>query len=412
MVLQSFMKNSLIFFLLVFLFSCNTKTKIVLDEVVDQVTVDEVVKAPTEYLYGINLDSFRYITQKIKWGQSFSDILSKNGISNKDIYDASQLSNGIFNLKRIKKDNNYTLFFKKNSDKLINFVYETSKYDYVICTLEPEISFKKVDKNISYIDRQISGSIESSLYISFSNNNYPIELVNLIVDVFAWQIDFFRINPGDSYNIIYTEEIIDDEVVGVNSIKAARFTHNKNSFYAFGYDQGFGNDFFDENGKSLRKTFLRSPLKFYRISSRYKKKRFHPVLKRYRDHLGTDYAAPRGTSIFSVADGKVIEARYTRNNGYYVKIQHNNIFSTQYLHMSKFAKGIKPGSFVKQGEIIGYVGSTGLATGPHVCFRFWRNGRQVDPYKQNDLPEGEPIKPNHLQAFSYVKDKFFSKIEG
>jgi len=412
MVLQSFMKNSLIFFLLVFLFSCNTKTKIVLDEVVDQVTVDEVVKAPTEYLYGINLDSFSYITQKIKWGQSFSDILSKNGISNKDIYDASQLSNGIFNLKRIKKDNNYTLFFKKNSDKLINFVYETSKYDYVICTLEPEISFKKVDKNISYIDRQISGSIESSLYISFSNNNYPIELVNLIVDVFAWQIDFFRINPGDSYNIIYTEEIIDDEVVGVNSIKAARFTHNKNSFYAFGYDQGFGNDFFDENGKSLRKTFLRSPLKFYRISSRYKKKRFHPVLKRYRDHLGTDYAAPRGTSIFSVADGKVIEARYTRNNGYYVKIQHNNIFSTQYLHMSKFAKGIKPGSFVKQGEIIGYVGSTGLATGPHVCFRFWRNGRQVDPYKQNDLPEGEPIKPNHLQAFSYVKDKFFSKIEG
>ena len=204
------------------------------------------------------------------------------------------------------------MFFKKNSDKLINFVYETSKYDYVICTLEPEISFKKVDKNISYIDRQISGSIESSLYISFSNNNYPIELVNLIVDVFAWQIDFFRINPGDSYNIIYTEEIIDDEVVGVNSIKAARFTHNKNSFYAFGYDQGFGNDFFDENGKSLRKTFLRSPLKFYRISSRYKKKRFHPVLKRYRDHLGTDYAAPRGTSIFSVADGKVIEAGYTK----------------------------------------------------------------------------------------------------
>ena len=293
MVLQSFMKNKFIFPLFVFLFSCNTKTNIVLDEVVDQVTLDEVIKAPTEYLYGINLDSFSYITQKIKWGQSFSDILSKNGISNKDIYDASQLSNGIFNLKRIKKDNNYTLFFKKNSDKLINFVYETSKYDYVICTLEPEISFKKVDKNISYIDRQISGSIESSLYISFSNNNYPIELVNLIVDVFAWQIDFFRINPGDSYNIIYTEEIIDDEVVGVNSIKAARFTHNKNSFYAFGYDQGFGNDFFDENGKSLRKTFLRSPLKFYRISSRYKKKRFHPVLKRYRDHLGTDYAAPR-----------------------------------------------------------------------------------------------------------------------
>ena len=192
----------------------------------------------------------------------------------------------------------------------------------------------------------------------------------------------------------------------------ARFTHNKKPFFAFSYDQGLGNDFFDDQGKSLRKTFLRSPLKFYRISSKYQKKRFHPVLKRYRDHLGTDYAAPRGTSIFSVADGKVIEARYTRNNGYYVKIKHNNIFSTQYLHMSKFAKGIKPGRLVKQGEIIGYVGSTGLATGPHVCFRFWRNGRQVDPYKQNDLPQGDPVNPQHLSAFNYVKEKYFERIEG
>ena len=232
------------------------------------------------------------------------------------------------------------------------------------------------------------------------------------MDVFAWQIDFFRITPGDTYNIIYTEEVIDGEVVGVKDIKAARFTHNKKPFFAFSYDQGLGNDFFDDQGKSLRKTFLRSPLKFYRISSKYQKKRFHPVLKRYRDHLGTDYAAPRGTSIFSVADGKVIEARYTRNNGYYVKIKHNNIFSTQYLHMSKFAKGIKPGRLVKQGEIIGYVGSTGLATGPHVCFRFWRNGRQVDPYKQNDLPQGDPVNPQHLSAFNYVKEKYFERIEG
>ena len=408
----NFMKNSLTFLSFIILFSCNNQPNISLDNLEEKVAVEEIIYTPLKLLYGINLDSFNFLSQKIKWGQSFSDILSKNGVSNKDIYDASQLSNGVFNLKRIKKDNNYTLFFKKNSNKLTHFVYETSKYDYIICTLEPEISFKKIDKKISYIDRQISGKIESSLYVSFSNNNYPIDLVNLMVDVFAWQIDFFRINPGDSYNIIYTEEIIDDEVVGVNSIKAARFTHNKNSFYAFGYDQGFGNDFFDENGKSLRKTFLRSPLKFYRISSRYKKKRFHPVLKRYKDHLGTDYAAPKGTQIFSVADGKITEARYTRNNGYYVKIKHNNIFTTQYLHMSKFARGIKPGTSIKQGEVIGYVGSTGLATGPHVCFRFWRNGRQVDPYKQNDLPEGEPIKPNHLQAFSYVKDKYFSKIEG
>lgn len=406
------MKSSLTFLSLLVLFSCDKKPNIVLDNPETKAVIEEVVNTSPEFLYGINLDSFSHSTQKIKWGQSFSDILSKNGVSNKDIYDASLLSMGVFNLKKIKKGNSYTLFFNNNSKKLTHFVYETSKYDFFICTLKPEISFKKVDKNISYVERQISGTIESSLYISFSKNNFPIDLVNLMVDVFAWQIDFFRITPGDNYNIVYTEEIIDGEVVGVNSIKAARFTHNKKPFFAFSYDQGLGNDFFDENGKSLRKTFLRSPLKFYRISSRYKKKRFHPVLKRYKDHLGTDYAAPTGTQIFSVADGKVTEARYTRNNGYYVKIRHNNIFSTQYLHMSKFAKGIKPGRVIKQGQVIGYVGSTGLATGPHVCFRFWRNGRQVDPYKQNDLPEGDPVIASHLEAFGYVKDKYFWKIEG
>tara|TARA_B100000519_G_C14103273_1_gene372101 strand:- start:137 stop:838 length:702 start_codon:yes stop_codon:yes gene_type:complete len=233
-----------------------------------------------------------------------------------------------------------------------------------------------------------------------------------MVDVFAWQIDFFRINPGDSYSIVYTEEIIEGEFVGVNRIKAARITHNDKPYFAFAYDQGLGYDFFDDEGKSLRKTFLRAPLKFYRISSKYKKRRFHPVLKRYRDHLGTDYAAPRGTPIVTVADGKVVEARYGRNNGYFVKVRHNNIFTTQYLHMSKFAKGIRPGKEVKQGDVIGYVGSTGLATGPHVCFRFWRNGKQVDPYKQNDLPEGEPVLNNHWNAFNYIKEKYYKKIEG
>ena len=173
-----------------------------------------------------------------------------------------------------------------------------------------------------------------------------------------------------------------------------------------------GNDYFDENGNSLRKTFLRSPLKFYRISSKYRKRRFHPVLKRYRDHLGTDYAAPTGTPIMSVADGEVIEARWGKNNGRYVKIVHNNIYSTQYLHMSRFVKGLKKGKKIKQGEIIGYVGSTGLATGPHVCFRFWRNGKQVDPYKQNDLPEGDPISKKHFDSFSYVKEKYLKSLEG
>ncbi len=405
--------NKYLVFITLYFFSCNINIDENQKETsLDPPNINQYESNEIKTLYGINLDSFTYESNKIKWGDSFSGILSKNKINKKNIYEATQLSKEVFNLRKIKKGNAYTLFFKKEDKSLSHLVYESSKYDYLIWSFDSLVNFNKIEKKVSYRERQISGIINSSLYLSFIEKKYPIDLVNLIVDVFAWQIDFFRINPGDSYNIIYTEEIINGEYVGVRGIKAAKFTHNNNPFFAIGYDQGLGIDFFDENGKSLRKAFLRAPLNFYRISSKFKKGRFHPVLKRYRDHLGTDYAAPRGTPIYTVADGKVVEARYARNNGYYVKIAHNNIFTTQYLHMSKFAAGIKNGKIVKQGDVIGYVGSTGLATGPHVCFRFWRNGKQVDPYKQNDLPEGDPILSKHEESFNYLKEKYLKLIEG
>lgn len=403
-----FMRIEIFFFFFLILISCSQKKSTL---PLSQNYNEQKVHVP-EFKFGINLDSFRYETHKIKWGQNFSDILSRRGLSNKKIYDASQSIKPFFNLKKLKNGNFFTLFYKHNNPKPTYFVYETSVYDYLVCSLDESVEAGIIKRKITYNEMKIEGKINSSLYLSFDDLKYPIELVNKMVDIFAWQIDFFRINPGDNYEILYTEEIIDSVVVGISNVKAARFTHNEKDFYAFSYNQGLGNDYFDEFGKSLRKTFLRSPLSFYRISSRYQKKRFHPVLRRYRDHLGTDYAAPRGTPIMSVADGKVVEARYGRNNGYFVKVKHNNIYSTQYLHMSKFAKGIKPGKNIKQGEVIGYVGSTGLATGPHVCFRFWRNGRQVDPYKQNDLPDGEPILVSHRTAFEYVKEKYLKILEG
>jgi len=403
-----FMRIEIFLFFFLILISCSQKKSTpALTE-----NSKEIILHIPEFKFGINLDSFRYETHKIKWGQNFSDILSRRGLSNKKIYDASLAIKPFFNLKKLKNGNFFTLFYKHNDSKPSFFVYETSVYDYLVCSLDESVEASITKRKITYNEKKIEGKINSSLYLSFDDLNYPIELVNKMVDIFAWQIDFFRINPEDHYEILYTEEIIDSVVVGISNVKAARFTHNEKDFYAFSYDQGLGNDYFDENGKSLRKTFLRSPLNFYRISSRYRKKRFHPVLKRYRDHLGTDYAAPRGTPIMTVADGKIIEARYGRNNGYFVKVKHNNIYSTQYLHMSKFAKGIKPGKNVRQGDIIGYVGSTGLATGPHVCYRFWRNGKQVDPYKQNDLPDGEPILTQHLPAYNYVREKYLKILDG
>ena len=404
------MKTRLLFFCIFSIFSCNQTIQ--QDETKEVAELKKDIKKPNTYLYGINIDSFNVIKNKIKWGQSFSTILLKRGVSNKIIYEANLKSKKIFNLKKIRKGKEYVLLVKKGAKSPSYFIYEPDMYSYIIYKLTDNISVNRTFKEITYHDKKISGEINSSLYISFDNNNFPIDLVNMMVDVFAWQVDFFKIMPGDSYDIFYTEERIDQKVVGIKNIKAAKFNHQKKDYYAISYDQGMGNDYFDENGNSLRKTFLRSPLKFYRISSKYRKRRFHPVLKRYRDHLGTDYAAPTGTPIMSVADGEVVEARWGKNNGRYVKIVHNNIYSTQYLHMSRFAKGLKKGKKIKQGEIIGYVGSTGLATGPHVCFRFWRNGRQVDPYKQNDLPEGDPISEKHFDSFSYVKEKYLKSLEG
>tara|TARA_A100001011_G_C14194019_1_gene792642 strand:- start:5 stop:1207 length:1203 start_codon:yes stop_codon:yes gene_type:complete len=362
-------------------------------------------------LYGINIDSMFVETKKIKWGESFSDILFKSGIDNKIIFDAINKSKNIFNLKTLKKGKEYKLLSYVDKKKPAYFIYEPDLFSAIVYSLQDSIFVDKRIKPIHLKEKVVYGSIESSLYETIEKNKFPLDLVYLLVDVFAWQVDFYKINKGDRFKIVYLEEVIDNKVIGIKEIKAAYFYHNNKDYYAFKYDQGKGIDYFDEKGNNLRKTFLRSPLNFSRISSRYSKKRFHPVLKRYKSHLGTDYAAPRGTPIRSVADGIVTEATRNRGNGIYVKIKHNNKYSTQYLHMSKFAKKIKKGVRVVQGQTIGYVGSTGLATGPHVCFRFWKNGIQVDPYKQNDLPPGEPISKIHNDTFEYIRIKYLEKLK-
>ena len=350
-------------------------------------------------------------TKKIKWGESFSDILFKSGIDNKIIFDAINKSKNIFNLKTLKKGKEYKLLSYVDKKKPAYFIYEPDLFSAIVYSLQDSIFVDKRIKPIHLKEKVVYGSIESSLYETIEKNMFPLDLVYLLVDVFAWQVDFYKINKGDKFKVVYLEEVIDNKVIGIKEIKAAYFYHNNKDYYAFKYDQGKGIDYFDEKGNNLRKTFLRSPLNFSRISSRYSKKRFHPVLKRYKSHLGTDYAAPRGTPIRSVADGIVTEATRNRGNGIYVKIKHNNKYSTQYLHMSKFAKKIKKGVRVVQGQTIGYVGSTGLATGPHVCFRFWKNGIQVDPYKQNDLPPGEPISKIHNDTFEYIRIKYLEKLK-
>ena len=292
------------------------------------------------------------------------------------------------------------------SGKTSPFLSQDKAYtDYVVFDLRDNINVYREAKEVDIRMRVASGEITSSLWNAIIENKMSPALVMELSNIYAWTIDFFRIQKGDKFKVYYEERFVEDEFIGIGRICAANFTHQSKDFYSFYFKEAGENygDYFDEESKTLRKAFLRAPLNFSRISSKYSKRRKHPVTGRIKAHLGTDYAAPTGTPILSTANGRIVEARYKRNNGNYVKIRHNNTYTTQYLHMSKIKSGIRPGVHVNQGDVIGYVGSTGLATGPHVCYRFWKNDIQVDPYKQK-LPPSDPMREESKSAFQLVKD--------
>jgi murein DD-endopeptidase MepM/ murein hydrolase activator NlpD len=290
------------------------------------------------------------------------------------------------------------------------FVYEKDPVNYVVFNLVDSAEVFTGQKEIRTERKTISSVINHSLYSAMLRNEANPELVIELSEVFAWQIDFYRIQQGDYFKVIYEEEFVDNESIGIKNILGAYFNNSGEEFFAIPFSQDSTIQFFDEDGKSLRKAFLKAPLKYSRISSRYSKKRLHPVQRIYKAHLGTDYAAPAGTPIRSVGEGIILEASYTRGNGRYVKIKHNSVYTTQYLHMSRFAKGIRRGTRVKQGEIIGYVGSTGLATGPHLCYRFWKNGVQIDPLKEK-IPSSHPVKPELLELYNKKKTEVLSELD-
>jgi murein DD-endopeptidase MepM/ murein hydrolase activator NlpD len=360
-----------------------------------------VVEAEPKFYLTLPADTLRFEDHTIASGESFGALLGKRGISTAQIYQIAAAVEPVFNVRKIRAG--VTVKFATGDSSLFPsyFIYPESTYEYYIVSLQSDsIYAKKVEKERSVRRRQISGTIEDALYLSVNNAGGTNALAMSLVEVYAWTIDFFRLQKGDAFSVIYEEEYVDDTTyVGLKRIVGANLTHMGNDFYAFPYENELGfNDYYDEEGRSLRKTFLRAPLNFTRISSRYSGNRFHPVQKRWKAHLGTDYAAPTGTPIMSTADGVIIAATYTSANGNYVKVRHNSTYTTQYLHMSKIKPGIKNGVRVKQGDVIGYVGSTGLATGPHVCYRFWVNGKQVDPYKQK-LPDAKPLEADRMEAY-------------
>lgn len=371
----------------------------------------EVVKEPVEILkkaYGFTLNDFEVITDTVANGDFFGSIMNKHGVTPQEVYKITQtIPDTIFNFKRINVGRPYTILKTKDTiNKPFAFIYENDKINYTRVFLGDTLYGEKDKKPVTIKERVASGTIESSLSLAIDNAGIDYMLTNRLADIYQWTIDFFRVQPGDKFKVVFKERYINDSIyAGLESVDAALFIHQDKPYYAFEFEVDsttHRTEYFDENAKTLRRFFLKAPVQYSRISSRYTPRRFHPVQRRWKAHKGTDYAAPRGTPIWATANGVVIKSGYTRGNGNYVKIKHTNKYTTQYLHMSK--RAVRVGERVRQGEIIGYVGSTGLATGPHVCYRFWVYGRQVDPYKQ-DLPTAEPMPET-------IKPKYFDFIQG
>lgn len=361
--------------------------------------------------YGVNIDSLFIITDKVKKNEFLSDILLKYNVDYSDIDFIAKKTKNIFDVRKIVAGNSYSVICKDDSLKnALFFAYELSSSKYVIYSFSDTIVAKLGEKEIAELEATTKGVIKSSLWNSMVDNNSDPNLANELSEIYAWTVDFFGLQKGDTYKAIYVEQFVDSTYIGLGNVIATMFYHGDDSLYAFYFEQDGKGDYFDENGNSLQRTFLKAPLRFTRISSGFSNNRMHPVLKIRRPHHGVDYAAPSGTPVFSVGDGTVIKKGYQkRGGGNYIKIKHNGTYSTTYMHLRGYAKGIKVGNHVKQGELIGYVGSTGLATGPHLDFRFYRNGKPVNPLKV-ESPPSLPIDTANQSDFDSVVAAYMYKL--
>jgi len=366
-------------------------------EVTETIITEEKPKIIEEFGYVLN--HYKVIRDTIKSGESFGEILDRHHIEYPTIYKIAEAAKDTFDIRKLRAGKPYTILAKNDSTEQAQvFIYQPNKVEYLIVDFTDSIQTKFGRKKVTTLTKTASGIIKSSLSEAIDSQNLNYILALEMADIYAWTIDFYHLQKGDKFKLIYEQKYIDDTVsVGIGNIQAAYFEHKNIPLYAFNFVTDSVkniNDYYDENAKTLRRKFLKAPIKFSRISSRYNlKRRIKYYGNKIRAHKGTDFAANIGTPIMSTANGTVIASTYRGGNGNYVKIKHNSTYSTQYLHMKK--RNVKKGDYVKQGDVIGWVGMTGNTAGPHVCYRFWKNGKQVDPFKQK-LPSAAPIK-EHLK---------------
>ncbi len=376
--------------MLLVIVSCKEKK-----ELVQELAQEAPVAKPIIKQYGFNLEEFKVVQDTIRNGDSFGELMLKNKVDYPKIATISQNFKDTFDVRRIMVGKPYLILKSKDTSEVAEvFIYQNDRINYTVVDLRDSVMAYKSRKKVKYVMREASGVIETSLSEAILDQGIDYNITLNLSEIYAWTIDFFRLEKGDKFKVLYKERYINDSIyAGAEPIEAAYFEHKGTPIYAFSYVADSSKqivDYFDDEANNLRSTFLRAPIKFgYRLSSRYNlKRRIAYYGYKVRPHKGTDYASPVGTPIIATADGTVTESTRRGGNGRYVKIRHNGTYSTQYLHMKK--QKVKRGDFVRQGDVIGWVGMTGNTGGPHVCYRFWKNGRQVDPLREK-LPAAEPI---------------------
>jgi murein DD-endopeptidase MepM/ murein hydrolase activator NlpD len=390
---NSLKKIVLLIVVLVSLISCNKSESKKIAAIQKPLVVSEQ--------FGFDFSEFNVVNDTIKRGHTFGSIIDGQNIGDKKVYDIIEKARDSFDVRIIRIGKPFILLRSKDRfKKLQAFIYQPDRANYYVIDLRDSVIVHKKTRPIEVRQRTVSGVISGSLSASLGKEGVDASLAYKLSKIYAWSIDFFKLKEGDKFGVTFTERFIDDTIYdGVDSLKASFFEYNGKLIYAFPFAQNQKSgkqDYYDEKGKALKSFFLKAPLNFVNITSRFTKNRFHPVQHRWKAHKGTDYAAPRGTPIMTTASGVVEKAGYTAGNGNYVKVKHDKTYSTQYLHMSKIL--VRKGQRVSQGSIIGRVGSTGLATGPHVCYRFWKNGIQVDALRLK-LPNSQTMNKSNLPRF-------------
>jgi len=372
-----------------------------------------ILETNPEMDFGIVVDSFQVESKRIHRNQNLSDILRRHKLGNHSVHEVARVIDEVFDVTHFKAGRPVHFYFNKydtTRSRVSYFVYENTPKEYLKVNLQGELRARMLERETMLERKQCEGVIENSLWATMKENDIHPALALELSEVYAWSINFFRLDKGDRFKVIYDEEYADSTSVGIDKIHSAYFVHKGEKYYAIPFTQDSTRDFYDLEGNSLRRQFLKAPLRFSRISSGYTLSRMHPILNYRRPHRGVDYSAPAGTPIHAIGDGMVIDKGYTRGAGYYIKIRHNSIYTTGYNHLSRYAKGMRKGVKVKQGQTIAYVGSTGYSTGPHLDFRFWKNGHPINPLKV-EAPPVKPIEEEQKQAFQQQKEECLQKLD-